>query len=75
MRKRPHCSREEILALGVSTSLVKAGEALGIGRTTAHQLARDGEFPIPVEKVGGRYIVPVEPLLRFLHLDEAQAAA
>jgi len=75
MRMRPKCSREEILALGVSTTLVKAGEALGIGRTTAHRLARAGEFPIPVELIGGRYVVPTEPLLELLRLNTAKAGA
>ncbi len=75
IRTRPACTRDEILALGVSTTLVKAGEALGIGRTTAHRLAREGEFPVPVELVGGRYVVPTEPLLRFLRLADVKAEA
>lgn len=71
MRRRPTCSRDQVLALGVTTTLVQAGEALGIGRTTAHRLAREGQFPVPVEMIGGRYVVPTEPLLRLLRLDDA----
>ncbi|MGY1846876.1 helix-turn-helix transcriptional regulator [Blastococcus sp. SYSU DS1021] len=34
-----------------------AARVLGIGRTTAYELTRRGQFPVPVLKVGGRYRV------------------
>jgi hypothetical protein len=42
------------------------GAILGIGRTKAYELARDGAFPVTVIRVGRRYLVPVAPLLALL---------
>ena len=53
-----------VRALGTTTDIVTAAAVLGIGRTTAYQLARDGEFPVPVTRVGRRFIVGVPHLLR-----------
>jgi hypothetical protein len=50
----------------VSTDLVTAGSVLGIGRTTAYHLARTGAFPIPILRVGNRYMVVVAHLLTAL---------
>jgi hypothetical protein len=61
-------SEEQIRALGAATDLVTAGSILGIGRTTAHQLVRTGQFPVPVLRIGRRYRVPVAPILRLLAL-------
>lgn len=67
-------SVEQVRALGVRTDLVTAGQVLGIGRTLAHQLARAGEFPVPVVRVGHKYVVPVAPLLTLLRVpDEPDA--
>ncbi len=55
---------DAVRALGTTTDIVTAGAVLGIGRTTAYQLARDGEFPVPVTRVGRRFIVGVPHLLR-----------
>jgi hypothetical protein len=60
---------EQIRALGAVTDLVTAGQILGIGRTTSHTLARHGTFPVPVLRIGHRYLIPVAPLLRLLHLE------
>lgn len=43
-----------------------AGQILGIGRTVAYRLAREGEWPTPIRKVGGRYLVTVQGLLDYL---------
>ncbi len=45
-----------------------AGSVLGIGRTSAHELARRGVFPVKVLRLGTRYVVPVAPLLELLGL-------
>jgi predicted site-specific integrase-resolvase len=58
-----------IRVLGATTDPVTAAAILGIGRTTAHALARAGQFPVPVLRVGRRYRVPVAPILRLLGLD------
>ena len=54
--------------LPASLSLVQAAHALGIGRTSAYNLARRGEFPCPLIKVGALYRVPTAGLLRLLGL-------
>lgn len=62
---------DDIRALGVRTDLETAGSVLGMGRTTAYQLARAGEFPVPVLRLGTRYVVPVAPLLELLSVPTA----
>lgn len=59
-------STDDILALGVLTDIVTAGSILGLGRTTAHKMAREETFPVPVIKVGHRYRVPVAGLLKVI---------
>jgi hypothetical protein len=66
-------NEQDIRGLGAATDLVTAAAILGIGRTTAHTLARAGRFPVPVIRVGRRYRVPVAPILRLLTLDPAEA--
>jgi hypothetical protein len=63
MSGRRHWSVEQVRALGVATDIVTAGSVLGIGRTTAYQLAQTGRFPVPVLRVGARYVVGVAHLL------------
>ena len=62
-------SIEEVRALGVTTDVVTAGAVLGIGRTTAYHLARTGTFPVPVIKIGNRYLVGVAHLLKAVGAD------
>ena len=60
---------DDVRALGVTTNIVTAGAVLGIGRSTAYQLARTGQFPVPVMKVGAQYVVAVTHLLRSLGIN------
>ncbi|RBY94079.1 DNA-binding protein [Blastococcus sp. TBT05-19] len=48
---------DEVLALPVVVDLVTAGSVLGMGRSASYEMARRGEFPVPVLKVGHRYRV------------------
>jgi hypothetical protein len=57
---------EAIRALGVTTNVETAAAILGIGRTNAYELARAGQFPVPVIRAGRRYVVPVPTLLAVL---------
>jgi hypothetical protein len=54
-----------------TVSLLTAAAAIGIGRTKAYELARQGKFPVTVTRVGAIYRVPVAGLLRFLNASEA----
>jgi len=51
-----------------TVGLAEAGEAFGICRTTAYQLARRGQFPVSVFRVGSKYRVNTADLLRSLGL-------
>jgi hypothetical protein len=58
----------EIAALPAVTNLATAGQALGIGRTKAYELARAGQFPCPVIRAGRTWLVPTAGLLAVLGL-------
>src|ERR1700729_3121314 len=57
---------DELAALPVSVDLETAGRAFGIGRTKSHELARAGEFPCRVLRVGMKYRVPRSAILEAL---------
>jgi hypothetical protein len=59
-------TREAVQALGVTTDVETAGAILGIGRSKAYELARVGEFPVKVLRIGRRYVVPVAAILHLL---------
>jgi len=54
--------------------LMTAAGLLGIGRTTAYQLARTGAFPVPLLRIGASYKVPTAPVLDLLGLQRHAAA-
>lgn len=56
-------TREELLALPATVDLPTAGQAIGIGRNQAYDLAARGEFPCRVLKLGKRYRVVTSELL------------
>jgi predicted site-specific integrase-resolvase len=66
----------EVRGLGTVTDIETAASVLGIGRTTAYRLAKAKSFPVPVLRVGHRYVVAVENLLKALGAtDNANSAA
>ena len=65
---------EAVRALGVTTTVPKAGSVLGIGETKARELARRGEFPVPCLTLGSRYVVPVAGLLALLSIGDGGGA-
>ena len=70
-------TRAELLALPVAVDLATAARALGLGRSTAYELARRREFPCRVLHVGSSYRVPTADLLRVLGIgpgDQEQAS-
>ena len=61
---------EQVRQLGMTTDLETAADVIGIGRTLAYELAKTGEFPIRLLRLGRRVVVPTADLLRFLgHLE------
>ncbi len=65
----------ELEALPVAVDIETAGRCFGIGRTTAHELARAGEFPCRVLRVGVKYRVPRSAIFEALGIDPAAASA
>jgi excisionase family DNA binding protein len=49
-------------------SLTEAASVVGVGRTTAYDLAKTNRFPVEVLKVGGRYRVRTRDLRTWLGL-------
>jgi hypothetical protein len=45
---------------------VSAGALLGVGRTIAYRLVREGAWPTHVVRVGRKVVIPTVPLLEFL---------
>jgi predicted DNA-binding transcriptional regulator AlpA len=63
---RKGMSLAELLALPVAVDLPTAARALGLGRSTAYELVKHGEFPCRVLQVRSSYRVPTAELLRVL---------
>jgi excisionase family DNA binding protein len=59
-------TRAELLALPVTVDVPTAARALGLGRSTAYELARRDEFPCRVLRVGSSYRIPTADLMRVL---------
>jgi hypothetical protein len=66
IRENMRMSMEELLALPVVVDLDTAGRAWGLGRTKSQELARAGEFPCTVFRLGRYYRVRKEELMRSL---------
>lgn len=62
-------SRRDLMDLPAAIDLDTAGRALGLGRTKAHAMARAGEFPVPVLRLGRAYRVASADIQRLLGLD------
>jgi hypothetical protein len=66
-------TRKAVEALGVKTDVPTAGAILaGLGRDESYRAVKRGKFPVPVIRVGRRMIVPVQPILDLLGLDQAR---
>ncbi len=68
---REGLTRGELLALPAVVDVTTAARALGLGRSTAYELARRDEFPCRVIRVGSSYRIPTADLLRVLGIDPA----
>lgn len=67
-------SLDEIRAWGATTDIVKAGIVFGIGRNKAYELARTGDFPVRVIRIGKSYRVVVGEIVAFLEGDAVEVA-
>lgn len=62
-------TRDELLALPVAVDLDTANRALTIGRSTGYQLAKRGEYPVRVLRLGNAYRVVTAELHRLLGIE------
>jgi len=65
----PPMTMEELIALPVAVDLRTAARALGITESRAYELARSGEFPVPLRRYGREWRASRASILRELDLD------
>ncbi|MCI0383631.1 hypothetical protein [Streptomyces sp. CNQ085] len=61
-------AREELLALPAAVDLDTGNRALGLGRSKGYELAKRGQYPCKVLRLGRRYRVVTADLLSLLGL-------
>ncbi|KIF06827.1 hypothetical protein PL81_05390 [Streptomyces sp. RSD-27] len=61
-------SREEVLALPAAVDLDTGNRALGLGRSKGYELAKRGEYPCKVLRLGKAYRVVTADLVNLLGL-------
>lgn len=66
-------TREDYQALPPALDIPEAARLLNIGRTLAYELAKRGEFPVRLLRLGNRYRVPTADLLALLGIDREAA--
>ncbi|WHM37450.1 hypothetical protein [Streptomyces sp. BPTC-684] len=61
-------SREELLELPAAVDLETGNRALGLGRSKGYELAKRGQYPCKVLRLGNAYRVVTADLLNLLGL-------
>ncbi|GAA2676836.1 hypothetical protein [Streptomyces lunalinharesii] len=61
-------SREELVALPAAVDLETGNRALGLGRSKGYELAKRGQYPCKVLRLGNAYRVVTADLLALLSL-------
>lgn len=57
-------------------TITEIASLFGIGKSAAYAAAQKDELPVPVIRIGGRYVVPKAPVDALLGIDpEPQEAA
>ncbi|AYN40582.1 hypothetical protein D9753_18680 [Streptomyces dangxiongensis] len=67
-RESKGMTREELLTLPVAVDLDTGNRALGLGRSKGYALAKRGEYPCKVLRLGNAYRVVTADLLDLLGL-------
>jgi predicted DNA-binding transcriptional regulator AlpA len=70
----PGMTVDQALALPVVMNVATGSAALGLSTSTGYDLARRGQFPVPIRKIGGRMKVFRADLFRYLGLVDGQDA-
>lgn len=63
-------TREQLLNLPPVVDLPTAAEILGVGRSSAYELVRNGQWPTTVLRLGRLIRVPSAPLLELVGVDK-----
>jgi hypothetical protein len=61
---------DKVEALGMTTDLETAATILEIGRTLAFELAKTGQFPVRILRLGRRTRISVPELIAYLTGDD-----
>ncbi|MEU5838646.1 hypothetical protein ABZ820_33950 [Streptomyces diacarni] len=67
-RQAKSMSREELLSLPAAVDLDTGNRALGLGRSKGYELAKRGQYPCKVLRLGNAYRVVTADLLELLGL-------
>lgn len=67
-------TREEILALPAAVDIPTAASCFKMGKSTAYDLARRGQFPVPVLPLGKSFRVTRASILAYLGIEDVPAA-
>lgn len=59
-------SAEEVRSLPLTVDIPTAGRLYGLGRQLAYAAARNGNFPVPVTRIGRKMFVRRSDLMRDL---------
>ena len=65
-------SKQDALDFPLTGDIVAAGRFFGLGRDAAYRAIREGTYPMPVLKIGGRYRVTRASLLEALGIKDDQ---
>ena len=60
---------DAVRGLRATIDIETAGAILGIGRSKSYELAKSGEFPVRVLRIGKRYLVPTPSIRALLGID------
>lgn len=55
-------------------NITEVAQILGIGKSAAYNAAKRNDLPVPVIKIGGRYVVPKAPLDALLGINPQEVA-
>jgi len=73
--QRARLHTNDVTGLPAVIDVETAGRLLGLGRSAAYQLVKDGGWPTPVLRLGRRWRVLTAPLLALLGVDGLEAPA
>lgn len=65
-------NRQELQDLPALLDVPDAGRVLGIGRSLAYELVRDGRWPTAVLRVGKLIKIPSAPLVRLIESGDGE---